>query len=285
MASKIINGATIHYEDMGSGTPIMLTPGGRMAGEGLRVLADQLATNYRVILWDRRNCGASDVIIGGEPSEQEIWADDQAELLRQLDASPAYVGGGSAGARVSLITAIRHPEAVKGMLIWSVSGGEYAAQNLGNNYYDQYVEIAEKDGMASVVQAPFWAERIAQNPSNRDRLLNMAVSEFVSVMKRWRLDFNADHPVIGATIAQLKAIDTPTSLIYVDDLTHTGMANNVVAQNIPNAEQHPGLWTMEDSNRWSAEDPELSRRNQGNLMAPVFLDFLARMEAKQGAPA
>ena len=153
--------------------------------------------HYRVIIYDRRNCGASDVVIGGDLSEQEIWADDLNELLSRIDASPAYVGGGSAGCRVALLLALRHPEAVKGLLLWHVTGGAVAAERLGYNYYEQFIEAAERDGMKGVVESDFFAERIAENPSNRERLLAMDVQEFITTMRRWRTFFTADKPVIA----------------------------------------------------------------------------------------
>ena len=56
-----------------------------------------LSSQCRVIIHDRRNCGKSDMVIGGELSEQHIWAEEMAALLKYLDAAPAYVAGGSAG--------------------------------------------------------------------------------------------------------------------------------------------------------------------------------------------
>ena len=60
-----------------------------------------------MILHDRRNCGRSDVLIGGDLSEQHIWAEEMAALLEQLGAAPAYAMGGSAGSRTSLTLAVR----------------------------------------------------------------------------------------------------------------------------------------------------------------------------------
>jgi pimeloyl-ACP methyl ester carboxylesterase len=62
-----------------------------------------------VLLHDRRNTGASDILIEGEESEEEIWTDDLV-LLGHLDALPAFVGGTSSGARMSMLTYLRHPK-------------------------------------------------------------------------------------------------------------------------------------------------------------------------------
>ena len=51
--------------------------------------------------------------------------------------------------------------------------------------------------MKGVAESEFFAERIAENPANRERLLAMDVQEFIGVMRRWRAFFTADKPVIG----------------------------------------------------------------------------------------
>ena len=56
-----INGGNVVYEILGeSGDFIALTPGGRYSKdiEGLRPLAEELVKGgFRVLLWDRPNCG------------------------------------------------------------------------------------------------------------------------------------------------------------------------------------------------------------------------------------
>ena len=83
MPTALVNGCNIHYEIIGTREPIALTPGGRAPGESSRNMAERLAATgrYRVITYDRRNCGASDVIISGGQLECEVWADDLAALL------------------------------------------------------------------------------------------------------------------------------------------------------------------------------------------------------------
>ena len=282
MPSLLINGANIAYEEMGSGTPLALTPGGRSGMDAVRGLAERLAPHYRVIIYDRRNCGASDVIIGGELSEQEIWADDLHELLNQLDASPAYIGGGSAGCRVSLLLAMRHPETVKGLLLWHVTGGAFAAERLGYNYYEKFIDIAIKDGMKGVTESEFFAERIQQNPSNQERLLSMNHREFIDVMQRWRNFFTADKPVIGATEAELKTISVPMVIIPGDDETHPRVVGENLHKILPHSELHPPLWSTEEAERLRQQDPAQFREMGHEQRASVFLAFLEKVET---APA
>ena len=99
MPYATVRGAAIHYDIEGSEGPwVSLSPGGRRPMAAVRSLAQRIASaGYRVLLHDRRNCGASDVIIAGDESEYDIWADDLQALLDHLDALPAHVGGASSG--------------------------------------------------------------------------------------------------------------------------------------------------------------------------------------------
>src|SRR3712207_3965999 len=101
MPEAVVRGVTINYEVVGDRGPwIALTPGSRRSYEEFVPMAKNFAeAGYRVLLHDRRNCGASDVSVEGLGSEYEIWADDLHELGRQVGALPLYVGGASAGAR------------------------------------------------------------------------------------------------------------------------------------------------------------------------------------------
>src|SRR3974377_2221014 len=107
MPTATVNGLSISYEIVGEGRPWVLTPGGRFSKEtpGLRELAVALAEagDNRVLIWDRPNCGASDVCFEGA-SESAMQADVLAALLTELDMGPAIIAGGSGGARVSLLT-------------------------------------------------------------------------------------------------------------------------------------------------------------------------------------
>src|SRR5438874_517895 len=128
-----IRGVDLNYEILGKRGPfVALQPGGRRAGSALRPLAEKIAeAGNRVVIYDRRNCGASSIAIEGE-SENEEWAEDLHELLGQIDALPAFIGGSSSGCRLAMILALHHPAAVRGLLLWRVTGGGVAAERLTN---------------------------------------------------------------------------------------------------------------------------------------------------------
>jgi pimeloyl-ACP methyl ester carboxylesterase len=261
VSSAEIAAGRIHYQLAADGPAAVLTPGGRLALADVDLLAARLRSRLRLLEWDRRNTGASDLYLG-KASEQNRWADDLAELLRQLDLAPAWLLGGSAGARVSYLTAVRHPEVVRGLVLWSVSGGPYASQFLGFNYHVPYITAALAGGMAAVAATPFYAERIAANPANAEALRGTDPGAFVEAMLEWNEDFvpRPDMPAIAVTGTQLTTIRVPTLIFDGNDLIHPPSASRDVHQLIAGSMLVPSGWSGE----------EFTDRQVGKVREPVM---------------
>jgi pimeloyl-ACP methyl ester carboxylesterase len=280
MPQATIRGVEINYEVLGERGPwVALQPGGRRGLEGVKPLGQKLAeAGHRVLVYDRRNCGASGISFDGGNSENEVWAEDLHALLLQLDAAPAFIGGSSSGCRLALLAALRHPGDVRGLLLWRVTGGAFAAQRLAQNYYTQFIEAAERGGMEAVSRTEHFGELIASNSANRGRLLAIGIERFIAVMKAWRQAFNkgADHPVIGISPAELRSMTMPACIIPGADQTHLREAGQVAHRLMPNAEYHevvtedrPDLdVALED---WNAKE---------GLLAAIFIDFLRRAQRR-----
>ena len=271
-----IRGVNINYKVLGDHGPwVALSPGGRRDISGIELLAGKVADHgYRVVVFDRRNCGASDVVIDGAESEYEIWADDIHELLKQLDALPAVVGGSSSGCRTALLIALRHPDAVRALLLWRVTGGRFAAERLAEEYYGQFIEAAKRGGMAAVCAMEHWKERIEARPQNRDALMKMNPEQFIKVMSHWREYFlkGADLPVIGATEEDLKSIKVPTCVVPGNDLTHGPQVVENLSRAMPHAEVHklfPKFYN-------EALSPREEWDEKAGEMGALFADFIKR---------
>ncbi|HEY2184904.1 MAG TPA: alpha/beta hydrolase [Xanthobacteraceae bacterium] len=273
-----LRGANLNYEVLGShGSWMALSPGGRRALDAVKLLAQRMAhAGYRVLIFDRRNCGLSDIVIGGPTSEYEIWVDDLHELLSQLNGLPAVLGGSSSGCRLSLLFALKYSAAVRALLLWRVTGGAFAAQRLTENYYGQYIRAARQGGMAAVCELDHFKERIAARPTNRETLMAMQPEDFIAAMERWQEQFHraAELPVIGMSEKDLSSIKVPTCIIPGNDRTHNHAIAETAHRMIAGSELHdlfPGdldvdLVPQED---WAQKDPEMAR---------VFLDFLRRAQ-------
>ncbi len=283
MPTANIRGATIVYEVLGTSGPwFALSPGGRRGKDEVKSLASLVAAGgFRVLIHDRRNCGASDVVLEGEESEYEIWADDLFALLTQLKALPAYIGGASSGCRMSLLFALRHPEAVKGLLLTRCTGGAFACNRLAENYYGQFMKAAQEGGMKAVADTEHWRDRIAENPKNRARILELDPKRFIASFARWREPFatGANLPMIGATEADLRGIKVPTQVIPGHDRTHGRATGMRVGALIPGAEivdlMGPDIDADLAVEAWGGEkEVELAR---------LTVDFMRRAEQKRAA--
>jgi pimeloyl-ACP methyl ester carboxylesterase len=174
MPTMRVNACSVEYEVIGDGRPWAITPGGRFSKDspGVRELAATLAERgNRVLIWDRPNCGASEVCFTGA-SESAMQADALAALLQDLDMTPAVIAGGSGGSRVSLLTAARHREVAAGLAMWWISGGVFGLMALGVHYCGESLKAAWNGGMEAVAALPQWAEVIERNPANRQRFLD-----------------------------------------------------------------------------------------------------------------
>jgi pimeloyl-ACP methyl ester carboxylesterase len=232
MSIQNIRGININYEVFGETGPwVALVTGGRRGYAEFLGFARKIADKgFRVLLHDRRNTGASDVLIEGEQGEEELWADDLVLLLQHLKATPAFVGGTSSGARLSMLVYLRHPEAVKALMLMRVTGGAFAAGRLPDMYYGQFIDAAEKGGMAAVCATEQYQERIKANPANRHRLMAMDPKQYIAVMRHWLDIFQKGPraPVLGMTEEALRSIKVPTIVIPGNDNTHAS-SNGIAA--------------------------------------------------------
>ncbi len=271
-----INGASLNYEILGKTGPwVALSPGGRRALAAVKPLAQRIAdAGYRVLIHDRRNCGASDVMLEGESAEHEVWADDLHALIQQLGAVHAYIGGSSSGCRMSLAFALRYPQAVRGLLLWRVTGGAFAAKRLAREYYGQYIDAMQSGGMTALCATPHFSELIAAHAPTRDRLLGADPQTVIAAMMRWSAGFlqEADLPVIGATADQLRSITAPACVIPGNDNTHPKEVGITLAKLLPDAKlnilfpEHLDVDVVPPED-WAAKEKE---------MATMLLGFLKR---------
>lgn len=281
MATFTIDGTAIAYEIIGEGQPFVVTPGGRFSKDtpGIRELATELARHGKqVLIWDRPNTGASDICFRGA-SESEMQADVLAGLLGELGMAPAIVVGGSGGARVSLLTAARHPEvADKVALLW-VSGGIYGLMLLAVHYCGESIRAAWVGGMEAVAALPEWNEVIERNPGNRQRFLDLDTREFIATLQRWMVAYCPDESstVPGLADKTCTTLDVPT-LVFRSGSTdphHPRATSEHLAALIPGARLVQPPW---GDNEWN-ERGEAARSGRGHLferwpmLAPQLLEF------------
>lgn len=237
-----VRGIDLHFDIVGTEGPwVTYCGGGRSDMEGVRPLANLIAAaGYRVVIFDRRNCGASGFSIDDPFDEQTSWAEDTHELLLRLGALPVLAGGASAGCRLALMMAVRHPDSVAGLFVARPSGGEFAATYLAASNYDPWIAAAQAGGMEAVCQLPAISDLIERNPSNRDRLLAIDPVVFVETVSGWRTVFtdNADLTLMGVTDDELATIKAPVCIVAGQDELHPRNRSERFHRLVSNGEIH-----------------------------------------------
>ena len=282
MPERVIRGVHINYELIGQTGPVIaLTPGARRGyGELVDVGKRLAAHGYRVLLHDRRNCGASEVSFDGSASENELWADDLYELGRQLDALPLYVGGSSSGGRLAILYALRHPAALRGLLLWRVTGGKEAVDKLAESYYGQFAKIARAGGMKAVAESEHFAACITARPANREKLMATSADQFIAVMTSWRESFlkSSELPIAGATEQDLKGMKAPVCIIAGNDVIHSPVTARKAASLIPGAALHEDVVERLPDDKLRHEWDRAEWRAAEPRMAEIYAAFLAQAE-------
>lgn len=270
-----VNGVRLNYLIIGDAGPVIALQSGARRGMGeVKGLGELLAdAGYRVLLNDRRNTGNSEVSIDGEGSEFEIWAADLLALLKHLNIEKCVVGGSSSGCRLSTIFTLRYPQVASALIMMRVTGGLFAVERLSYLYYTQYIETAERGGMAAVCETDHFKDLISRDVKVRDTLMSLPIERFVAVMKRWRdnLELGRNTPILGATEAELHSIKSPVLVLPGNDKTHSLASGRLAASLIAGAELHELRNDQLDAdlislNEWSSDA----------AIARAVVDFLRR---------
>lgn len=284
MAELTINGCSIHYDEFGRGAvPIVLTPGGRWGAYVMHLIAKELAKDFHVIVWDRRNTdGRSSIVIAGDQSEADIWADDLAALIQTLDLGPCYLGE-YAGCRTTPLLCLKQPKLVRGLMLGWISGGDHPAERLPKNFYRGYIRAALRQGMEGVIETSHFADSIKKNPANRAALLALQPTAFIRQMAYWEAFFttSGDLPVAGcrARDEEWRAIKTPAVVTGGVDPVHPTVAAQKLHTLLPNCSYHDPVVTEEEWNAVFGVQPyPITSNLQGQRLAPVWRDFIKRQE-------
>jgi pimeloyl-ACP methyl ester carboxylesterase len=191
-----VNGLQMYYEIHGSGQPLVLLHGAFSAiGTSFGALLPDLARGRQVIAFELQAHGHTADI--ERPMTIEQLADDVAAAIRHLGIERADIFGYSLGAGIALHLAIRHPDAVRKLVLASVS---YTMAGLHPGLMEGMGEMSHE----MLVGSPWHAEylRIAPRPEDFPTLFAKK-----SEMDRKIPDLSAEA---------IRSIKAPTLLVIGD---------------------------------------------------------------------
>lgn len=111
------NGIQTYYEVAGAGEPLVLLHNDALSVEVWRRLIPHLAAERRVIAYDRRGHGKSQIPPRDAPYTVAVLAEDLRGLLNGLEVPQADFFGCSGGAIAALAFALAYPERVRRLIL------------------------------------------------------------------------------------------------------------------------------------------------------------------------
>ncbi|MCC7023629.1 MAG: alpha/beta hydrolase [Thermomicrobiales bacterium] len=219
LATEHVNGIDLAYRRWEAPAhaqhpPIVLLHGVLQTGEGMRHLADLLASGSEVIVPDLRGRGASEQPAGGyDPS---TMADDVAALLDRLGVGPVVVIGRMHGGLVAYHLASRRPDLVAGVVLGDADpevGAERAHRILAR-------VRALPDHFASLEEAERFYEVELKLPPDRARNdLPIDLELAADGTYRWRHNLDIVHRIEEAAMPRsdwevIAGVRCPALLLY-----------------------------------------------------------------------
>lgn len=115
MPNYIINNTNLYYEVIGEGPALIFTHGASLNYQQWDKQVIKFKDNYKVITWDVRGHGNSSLPEGSVNPDD--FSTDLIGLMDYLKIDTAVLCGLSMGGHISLQTAIKYPERVKGLIL------------------------------------------------------------------------------------------------------------------------------------------------------------------------
>jgi pimeloyl-ACP methyl ester carboxylesterase len=160
-----INGATLAYDEAGSGSPVVLLHAGIADRRMWREQVPALAARHRVIAVDLRGYGDSEL-----PPDPFAHHDDVAALLDALELPQAALVGCSFGGAVAIDTALAYPDRVAALALLgtAVSGNEWSEET--NDLWDDLVGDTDPEDFAASAagEVRFWVVGPNRRPEDVD---------------------------------------------------------------------------------------------------------------------
>jgi len=211
-----VDGGRLYYETSGKGPALVLIHAGFLDSRMWNTQVQLFSENYRVIRYDVRGFGKSDVARTKFSDYKDLHG-----LLDHLRVKTASLVGVSNGGRIASDFAVEYPSMVNNLVL--VSPGMSGYKSSGPEEEKMWEEFdaqmkpqedAVREGRAAdtvAMDVTTWGS--AQTPAKRERITQIAMDNFhVQVENPWKLQV----PPEPRTWHRLSQIRAPTLLIIGD---------------------------------------------------------------------
>jgi len=211
-----VNGAELYYQVRGSGPTILLIHGTGLDSGCYDEVAEHLASDFKVLTYDRRGYSRSPRPPGWAKTSVEEQADDAAWLLRATANAPAVVFGSSSGTLIALDLVLRHPDVVRGAVLHEPSVYMCLPQNFVQEQFaalNPMIEQAMASGGPQAAHRAFHGLLAGEgsfeslvDAKRRERWLSSSEFMFEYEFPKMILGYRPDPAAIAAVKAPVKVM-------------------------------------------------------------------------------
>lgn len=216
-----VDGAKLYYEVKGAGRPLVLIHGGQMDRRMWDIQFDVFAKRFRVVRYDVRGYGKSDV-----PAKGFSHEDDLHSLLKFLRVDKVSIIGLSLGGRIAVDFALKYPQMVDALVL--------AGPGLSGYRYEdrsgwEIIEAARDEGFARATEMwlkhPYMAPAM-QNPAISQKIRQITTENAHTWLENPLFERDLKPPAIkrlseirAPTLIVVGALDVPDIQKIADTLT------------------------------------------------------------------
>lgn len=237
MPNILANGIRIHYEEQGMGTAMVWAHGLC----GTRHDWDQTMSffqgRYRVVAYDARGHGRSEIPDHPEAYSQEIMVADLRGLVDALGISQAVVGGHSMGANVALNFALRYPERCLGIILVGIGSGSSDPQ-WWQEWFAKLANLAEQRGMAVFLEEmktlPAWGNAFA-HPQLGKQIAQTVLNNSPKAIAYTIRGVQLKRPAIFQLASRLEGLPVAILVLLSEGDTPVVECSHFLAEHVPKA--------------------------------------------------
>lgn len=229
-----VQGGQLYYEVVGTGEPLVMIHAGVADSRMWDDQVDAFARHYRVIRYDIRGFGQSQLTSGVFANYEDV-----ASLLHLLGIQHAHVIGASYGGKIAIDFALTHPEMVDTLVLAAPNVGGAEPSDEMRRFGEGEDALLERGDIAGATELNLrmWVDGPQRTPDQVDG----EVRERVRVMQFHAFSLPTPDDVeelrlMPPAIERLNEIQAPT-LVFVGDLDVEAfrLLAKQVADEVPNA--------------------------------------------------
>jgi len=194
-------------------------------------------SRYRVIAYDARGHGRSEVPDRPEAYSQDIMVQDLRGVMDTLGVAQAIVGGHSMGANVVLNFALQYPERCLGLIPVGIGSGS-SDQQWWREWWSALADLAEQKGMAAYLEEmkklPAWGSAFADPKTGKqvtEETLNSSPKGIADTIR----GVQRERSPIFQLASGLEKLSVETLVVLSEEDTPVVECSQFIVQRVPGA--------------------------------------------------